>query len=593
MLVLYDVNHNKVAPLPNAKSPKLERYLTGEEDLSFSYPQNDTRYSLMQEECYVRTSDNEYVIKEIDEGGDYWTDFVCKVNVDDLKGTTMDSFAIIDQDATHAVNLALAGTGWAIGSCDVTKLRSVSKQNSSVYDILAEIQTAYSCEMRFDAINKLVYIYQAMGSDKGAYFIDKLNLKQLEVQRNSYDFCTRLIPIGKDGLTITAVNGGKNYVENYQYSNKVFTTYWEDNRYIDAQSLLDDAILRLQELSKPSRAYKADVLDLANISAEKYSILDYNLGDTVTLVDATRNIKDKQRIVKTTEYLEEPEQNQVELANRIASLDVLQVHLVESADTVNSITTTDGQVLGSKVDGIDYSQVQNVSVGTAVIQDGAIVTAKIGDAQITTAKITAAAIGTAQIQNAAVTNAQIADATIDSAKIANGAIGTAQIQDAAIGNAQIADASIDSAKIADAAIGTAQIQTGAITTALIDTAAVGTTQIADGSITDAKIVNLTANKITAGTIDASEIDVINLHADNITVGTINGQQITDGAITNGKLASGVVTGDKIAVGVITADKLADGTITVDKIADDSISSSKIQAGAVKENQLNWATHLLF
>ena len=78
LLVLYDDNHNKIAPLPYAKNAKLERELSGEEVLSFSYPQNDPRYALIQEECYVRTAANEYVVKEINEGGDSWTEFVCK-----------------------------------------------------------------------------------------------------------------------------------------------------------------------------------------------------------------------------------------------------------------------------------------------------------------------------------------------------------------------------------------------------------------------------------------------------------------------------------------------------------------------------------
>lgn len=85
----------------------------------------------------------------------------------------------------------------------------------------------------------------------------------------------------------------------------------------------------------------------------------------------------------------------------------------------------------------------------------------------------------------------------------------------------------------------ANIEDGCITTAMIGTGVVGTAQIADGSITDAKIVGLTANKITAGILDAATIEVVNLNAANITVGTINGQQIAPGAIDLSNLSSGV------------------------------------------------------
>lgn len=581
MLILYDVNHNKIALLQNVKEPRRERTLDGDEVLSFLYPISDAKYSLIQEECYVRAKDNEYVIKEVNEGED-WTEFVAKINVEALKGKDIEHFEAVEQTCANAVNLAIVGTGWTIGSCDVTKNRTVRKQRCSAWDVLQEIRNTYKCDFRFDAVNKKIYIYQSMGTDKGVYFTDQLNLKKLDVQRNSYDYVTRLIPIGKDGLTIESVNGGVKYLENFQYSNKIITAYWEDNRYINAQSLKDDAELRLAELSKPRRAYKADVIDLASIHPE-YEILDYDLGDTITLVDKTKGIKDKQRIVKTIEYLDEPEKNQIEIANRVLSLDDLQVNLIETSETVDSITTTDGQVVGSKIDSVDYAKIKNVSIGTTDIQDAAITSAKIGNAQITTAHITDAAINnakiadssisTAKIQDAAITNAKIATAAIETANIKDGAITNAKIANGAIDNAKIANAAVDTANIKDAAITTAKIAVGAIDTALIKDGAIGTAQIADGSITDAKIVGLTASKITAGTIDASEIEVINLKAANITVGTINGHQISDGAITVEKIAQGAVTGDKIAAGAITADKIPVGTIT--------------------EEQVNWKTHLLF
>ena len=207
----------------------------------------------------------------------------------------------------------------------------------------------------------------------------------------------------------------------------------------------------------------------------------------------------------------------------------------------------------------------------------------------------------------------------------NEKIGTALIEDASITTAKIADASITSAKIADASIDTAKIKTGAITTALIDTGAVGTAQIADGSITDAKIVSLTANKITSGTIDTSQVTVQGTNgklriSDNrlqvfdnqrtpverVSLGDVNGDGtvyglkvrsadgktilydhngvysagITDGAITNPKISDGAVDNRVIAANAITADKIVAGTITGDKIASKTITANNIAANTI-------------
>ncbi|WP_395138303.1 hypothetical protein [Schlegelella aquatica] len=98
-------------------------------------------------------------------------------------------------------------------------------------------------------------------------------------------------------------------------------------------------------------------------------------------------------------------------------------------------------------------------------------------------------------------DAYIANGTITTAKIANLAVDSAKVADAAIGTAKIQDAAITGAKIQDAAIGTAKIQDAAITGAKIQDAAIGTAKIQDAAITDAKIANLSASKITSGTID--------------------------------------------------------------------------------------------
>lgn len=144
---------------------------------------------------------------------------------------------------------------------------------------------------------------------------------------------------------------------------------------------------------------------------------------------------------------------------------------------------------------------------------------------------------------------------------------------------------VSSADMRYATIDLSNIAVGTITDAMIANGAIGTAQIADGSITDAKIVGLTANKITAGTLDAGTIDVINLNAANITVGTINGKQIDGGAITTTHLKDDAVTSDKIAVSSILADHITAGAITTDKLVAEAVTGAKIAAGTITTEKL--------
>lgn len=69
--------------------------------------------------------------------------------------------------------------------------------------------------------------------------------------------------------------------------------------------------------------------------------------------------------------------------------------------------------------------------------------------------------------------------------------------------------------------------------------------IANGAITNAMINDVSANKLTAGTIDASNITVTNLNASNITTGTINGQRIGTGSLSLDKLSESVYTQSEV------------------------------------------------
>ena len=557
MLLLYNTNHGKIGALIDYKDYHVEQAVNIDDLLHFSYPVGGLNYSQIAFECYVSDGSNEYVIKEINiqgtENGIEWAQIVCKINLEDLKGHTVASFATVGQKAADATNLALTGTGWTVGYCDVTKLRTVRKAQCSAYDVLSEIAKAYTCEITYNAILKTVIIHQKQGADRGTYFAEQLNLKQLQSQGNSNGYVTRLIPVGKDGLDISSVNaanGGVKFVSDYQYSTKVITGYWVDNRYTVAQDLKDDAIERLAYLSKPTRAYAASIIDLANVSPE-WGILDFGLGDFITLLSESKNIREQQRIVKIDRYPEEPERSTIQIANRIVSLEDIILRMSDAMDTVELTTDTTGSVVASSVAGNlnnAYIAMANVgdlnvtiaNIGTLIATKATITSLDVTNANVTNltankADVTALTAATGRIGTLEVNSATIAQLAVTDARITNIQIGTAQIIDASITTAKIGLLQVTSAVIALATIGTAQIANGAITTALIGTAAIGTTQIADGSITDAKIIGLTANKITAGTINAALITVTNLNAANITVGTINGVQIADGAIDVTKL----------------------------------------------------------
>lgn len=492
MIHLYDLEHRKVKGLDKYKDFYIESTLsTGDKVLSFLYPLNLA--TDIKEESYIRTKDNEFVVKELNTQGS-WQMVTATLNVEDLEGKEWEHFDTTEQTIQQCISLALAGTGWTIGTCNVTRRRTVRKTNCNSWDIIQEAKKRYRVEIEFDALNKKVNIAENLGRDKGVYFSDSLNIKSLNIQRNSYDFYTRIIAKGKDDLKVT--------LENFQYSKKKKTLIWKDERYTDINSLTEDAKAKLEELSKPYRAYAAEILDLAKISDKYKDILDYKLGDTITLLSKSNGIREKQRIVKIREYPEEPSRNTCEIANTTLRFEDVQRELEDTNETVNNITTDNGTIDGSTVDDIKTEQISDFQASVAKITNLEVINASIKNLQVDKADINSlhvveAKIGTIEATYAKITDLNVANANIENLKV---------------GKADITQLNAVSAKVNVLEASTAEIKTlvaGNITAENIQSNFLQVLQgwMLEGSIGNAQISDLNANKIRSGTIDTSLVTV--------------------------------------------------------------------------------------
>lgn len=202
------------------------------------------------------------------------------------------------------------------------------------------------CEVVYDTKKKTVSFYDQVGQDKGNFFLTGLNLKRLQRKGSTYDYYTRIIPIGQDGLTIESVNDGKNYLENYQYTNKVKTYIWKDESYTDAAAMKEDAEAKLKDLSKPEVSYSADIIDLAKQRAG-YDDFSFSLGDTITLIDAATGIREKQRIIKLTQYPQDHTKDECELANKLPSFEEAREKLQAAQEIINTVISDDGRYTGT------------------------------------------------------------------------------------------------------------------------------------------------------------------------------------------------------------------------------------------------------
>ncbi|RHV66717.1 MULTISPECIES: phage tail protein [Clostridia] len=328
---IFNDKKQRVGILKGFKDRKIVKTLnSGDRELSFKYPSDGEKVDQLKEEYYIRTKDDEYVIRKKKTGVQF-NEYTAQLNVEELEGAVFPyGFESKEQTIRACLEFAFEGTGWKVGVCQIMKKRTINKdEETNAWDVLQDCLSTYRVECKIRSLEKTIDIYEQIGADRGRYFIEGLNLKKLTVTSDTYDFYTRLIPLGKDGIGIEWL--GKPYLENYQYSSKIKTYVWSDERYTNTTSLIEDGIAKLEEMSKPYVAYKADVIDLARQSKKYSSVFDFDIGDTVWMISKSTKTKEKQRIVKLTEYPESPQSNTVELSNATKTFAEVQQEATDQA----------------------------------------------------------------------------------------------------------------------------------------------------------------------------------------------------------------------------------------------------------------------
>lgn len=194
-------------------------------------------------------------------------------------------------------------------------------------------------------------------------------------------------------------------------------------------------------------------------------------------------------------------------------------------DTVTSIGQSDTEnasvASGPVTKQMERYYADLVVINKALINKLDVDTAKITYATITNLNATNASIENLKTNKLDATYADIINANVESLKAANAEIVKLKANSLTADIADLKYAQIDFANVKGQVVGTSLIK--------------------DGAVTNEKVQSLSANKLTAGTIDASKITVTNLNADNITVGTINGKRIGTGSLSLDKLSEEVPT----------------------------------------------------
>ena len=409
--------------------------------LTFTLPEDVVVHN---EDVVFETIDRqEYVVKIIN--GDYIT---CELNLDGLKAQQAD-FSNNSATAGNTLTQALSGTGWTgIDKTGLTSKKTISGALTP-FDIIQKISETWDgVTALYNTEQKTVtLVFPALNTATVTFLTEDLNLRQLDIAGDSSNFCTRIRAEGANGITFASINDGKDYVENYSYSSKI--VYGEkivDNRFTDAQSLMEYAQSKIDAMAVPSLSYECDVVDVASYDGE-YSFLELKMHKAVWLLDKKRNMRIQHRVVAYERHPANPENNKVTLATVLITLQ----QAVKNADNITMGTFSGDRLADNSVNG---NKIANGAVGSGKLADGAVGSGKLADGSVVNSKL----------GGYAVSSEKIADGSVINRTIGSGAVDTSELASYAVTNAKIGGNAVDGAKIATDAIINRHLTSGSVAT---------------------------------------------------------------------------------------------------------------------------------
>lgn len=283
----------------------------GLDELIFTISVWDPIYPYLVEEAQIQDRGGQvYNIKQID-GGAESAKVICQLDLDEWNASLNLAYGNGITTVYNTVN-AKKPAGWTVIDQSGNTLRRTVNGNLTAYEICKQCEEVYGVWFRWDNKLKTCTIHsKVMPAPVGAFATRDLNLKQINYKGKSNDIKTRLYAFGQDDMTFASINGGKAYVDNFTYTDKILPMYWKDERYTDPASLLADAITKLAEVAVPKRSYECAIVDLQAADPEKYGFLDFSLYTTATLIDDIKNFAVNYQVVERHIYPHYPEQNVV------------------------------------------------------------------------------------------------------------------------------------------------------------------------------------------------------------------------------------------------------------------------------------------
>ena len=321
--VVLDSNGAWEAVLENAYNIVVTSEINGEDTLSFMIPYRDTKRGFIDSEKKIQIVDDVYKVRTLtdtkDSEGNLATEVYAEAEFYDLTFSVRKEEHKFDAETAEvSMAYALEGTEWSVGTVNVRTKRTWTSTEKNALSILRTVADLHGGDLVFDSPNRLVHLLTVYGTDSGALFAYKKNMKSIKRVVDTRSLVTRLYAIGSDGLSFADINGGKAYVEDYTYSSDIRISTLDCSSFTNPYQMKEYTEMRLAQYSKPNISYVLNAMDLSVLTGYEHEA--WSLGDYVHVEDKDLGLSVTTRVIRREYNLQEPWNTVLELSTTLKNL---------------------------------------------------------------------------------------------------------------------------------------------------------------------------------------------------------------------------------------------------------------------------------
>jgi phage minor structural protein len=326
-----------------------------------------------------------FIIDEIDDEADDVSDFrpVHAYSLPhELSGFLIRNYLRESKTIVEVMNEVLSETLWSVGEVDdifYNRYRTFQSDEQSVLEFIFNAAETVSAILEFDTENRLIHIRdeENISQFNGLKLSYGNLIRSISKKSTTDEMVTRLIPIGKDGLTINSVNPtGTDYIESFDFFMYPFQRD-ENKNTIQSSYYMSDAlchaILDYQELVESKKGEFSNLLTTKQALQTELTTLQNELMDLQTTLFIIQDRIDVQKANSDYQRYEFTVQNGQEIFNTFttkSSNKYVIIGYFDSADGLtvkinnNIKTIQSGWQVIDKIDGNSVSEIDTVVSST-------------------------------------------------------------------------------------------------------------------------------------------------------------------------------------------------------------------------------------